>query len=67
MIIQTEEKDFARDAYTGALINTNSKALYEHKLKREQAKRLEKLEHDIDCIKSVLFDLKQAITDLGKK
>lgn len=66
-MIQTEEKDFYRDPTSKALINTNIRALHEHKYKREQAKRIEKLERDMQCVMSVLVDLKQAIADLGKK
>lgn len=65
MIIQTEEKDFYRDTSTRALINTNVKALKEHKLKKEQAARIEKLEDEMQCVLSLLQEIRTAIKDLG--
>ena len=66
-MIQTEEKDFVRDTSNRALINTNIRALQEHRLKREQAQKIEKLEQDMQCVMSVLLDIKMLITELGKK
>lgn len=65
MMIPTEEKDFHRDISTGALINTNVKALREHRIKKEQAARIEKLETQIRGILSVLQEIQAAIRDLG--
>jgi hypothetical protein len=59
--IQTEEKDFARDITTRALINTNRGALLEHKAKKEQAARLDKIENDVQEIKMAL----RALLELG--
>ena len=36
MIVQTEEKDYARDLSSKALINTNVRALEEYKMRKEQ-------------------------------
>lgn len=65
MMIPTEEKDFQRDTSTGALINTNVKALREHRIKKEQAARIEKLETQMRCVLSVLQEIQAAIRDLG--
>jgi hypothetical protein len=65
MMIPTEEKDFQRDTSTRALINTNVKALREHRIKKEQAARIEKLEAQMQCVLSVLQEIRTAIRDLG--
>lgn len=65
MMIPTEEKDFHRDISTGALINTNVKALREHRIKKEQTARIEKLETQVQCVLSVLQEIQAAIRDLG--
>lgn len=65
MIIQTEEKDFYRDTSTRALINTNIKALREHKMKKEQMARIEKLEDEMQCVLSLLQEIRTGIKDLG--
>ena len=65
MMIQTEEKDFARDITTRALINTNVKALHEHRMKKEQAARIDKLEKDMECVLSILSEIRGAIKELG--
>ena len=65
MIVQTEEKDFARDTTTRALINTNVRALHEHRMKKEQAARIDKLEKDMACVLSILTELRGAIKELG--
>ena len=50
MMIQTEEKDFARDVTTRALINTNARALHAHKLKKEETLRIQKLEENMNSL-----------------
>lgn len=65
MIVQTEEKDFHRDISTRALINTNVKALREHRMRKEQAVRIEKLEDEMQCVLSLLQEIRTAIKDLG--
>lgn len=65
MIIPTEEKDFYRDTSTRALINTNVKALKEHRMKKEQAARIEKLEDQMQGVLSILQEIRSAIKDLG--
>jgi hypothetical protein len=60
-MIQTEDKDFSRDTSNRALINTNVRALQEHIAKREQAKRLDKLESDVSSIMSVLLEIQQTL------
>ena len=65
MIVQTEEKDFARDTTTRALINTNVRALHEHRMKKEQAARIDKLEKDMTHVISILGELCSAMKELG--
>lgn len=64
-LIRTEEKDFARDIASRALINTNRAALAEHKQRKEQSARLEKVENDVAIIMSTMIELRQALKDLG--
>lgn len=64
-MIQTEDKDFSRDITTRALINTNVRALQDHIAKREQAKRLDKLESDVNSIMSILFEIQHTIKNIG--
>lgn len=64
-LIQTDEKDFARDVSTRALINTNKGALLEHKMKKEQAARLDRLENDMKTIMSNMLEIKRALIELG--
>jgi hypothetical protein len=63
--IQTEEKDYARDITTRALINTNRRALSEHKRKKEDALRLDKLERNVQDIMAMMLDIRQAVRELG--
>lgn len=65
MIVQTEEKDLARDTSTRALINTNVRALYEHRIKKEQATRIQRLEDDMAQVMAVLHEIRSALRDLG--
>jgi hypothetical protein len=60
-MIQTEDKDFSRDTTNRALINTNVRALQEHIAKREQAKRIDKLESDVSSIMSILLEIQQTL------
>jgi hypothetical protein len=64
-LIRTEEKDFARDPTSRALINTNRAALAEHKQKKEQLARIEKVERDVQCIMEMMIEFRQALRDLG--
>jgi len=52
-----EQKDFARDKGSRALINTNEKAFLQYKKVKERNARLEKLEDDVSEIKSLLKQL----------
>ena len=64
-MIQTDEKDFMRDPVTRALINTNVKALHEHRVKREQVLRLQRLEDDVHYIMKALVEIQEALKELG--
>lgn len=66
-LLQTDEKDFARDITSRALINTNRSALAEHRQKKEQLARLEKVEHDVKFIMETMIEIRQALRDLGAK
>lgn len=63
--VQTEEKDYARDISTRALINTNRRALAEYKKRKEDSVRLDTLERNVQDIMSMMIDLRQAIRELG--
>jgi hypothetical protein len=63
--IQTEEKDYSRDITTRALINTNRRALAEHKRKKEDTLRLDKLERNVQDIMAMMLDIRQAVLELG--
>lgn len=63
--VQTEEKDYSRDITTRALINTNRRALAEHKRKKEDALRLDKLERNVQDIMAMMLDIRQAVRELG--
>lgn len=63
--IRTEEKDFARDTASRALINTNRAALAEHRQRKEQLARLEKVEKDIAMIIATMTEIRQELKDLG--
>jgi hypothetical protein len=64
-LIRTEEKDFARDTASRALINTNRAALAEHRQRKEQLARLEKVEKDIAMIIATMTEIRQELKDLG--
>lgn len=63
--VQTEEKDYARDISTRALINTNRRALAEYKKRKEDSVRLDTLERNVQDIMSMMIDIRQAIRELG--
>lgn len=63
--VQTEEKDYARDISTRALINTNRRALAEYKKRKEDSVRLDTLERNVQDIMTMMIDLRQAIRELG--
>lgn len=65
--VQTEEKDYARDIATRALINTNRIALEEHKKKKKDSVRLDTLERDVKDIMSMMIDIHRAIQELGAR
>lgn len=64
-LVQTDEKDYARDTNSRALINTNRNALREHKAKKEQAARLAKVEQDVKTILETMQELKLVLQELG--
>ncbi len=64
-LIRTEEKDFARDPTSRALINTNRAALAEHRQRKEQLTRLDKVEKDVAVIMATMKEICQALKDLG--
>ncbi len=64
-MIQTDEKDFARDVSSRALINTNIKALHEYRMKQQQVNRIENIENDLESLKYMMLEIKQMITELS--
>jgi hypothetical protein len=63
-MIQTENKDFARDINTKALVNTNHQALAEHKYRMNQAKQMERIKEDIDFLMQQFIMIKKALEDM---
>lgn len=63
--IQTEEKDYSRDTTTRALINTNRRALLEHKRRKEDSMRLDNLERNVQDLMSMMMDISRAVKELG--
>ena len=63
--IQTEEKDYSRDITTRALINTNRRALLEHKRKKEESMRLENLERNVQDLMAIMAEISRAVRELG--
>jgi hypothetical protein len=63
--IQTEEKDYSRDTTTRALINTNRRALLEHKRRKEESTRLDNLERNVQDLMSMMMDISRAVKELG--
>jgi hypothetical protein len=64
-MIQTDEKDFARDVSSRALINTNIKALHEYRMKKQQVNRIDNIEQDLESLKYMMLEIKQMITELS--
>jgi hypothetical protein len=64
MIVQTEEKDYARDLSSKALINTNVRALEEYKMRKEQSKKLSSFECEIQSLKDDMSEIKSLLTQL---
>lgn len=65
-MIKTDDSDFYRDPNSRALINTNVKALHDHRLRKTQASRLKQAEEDVNEIKNILLDIQKALLELGK-
>ena len=63
--VQTEEKDYSRDITSRALINTNTRALLEHKRRKQDTERLNKLERNVQEIMTMMLDMSQALRELG--
>lgn len=64
MIVQTEDSDFVRDISSKALINTNRKALEEYRARKNNIKRIEKLEEDMDAVNSKLDTITSLLNQL---
>jgi hypothetical protein len=71
--VRIPETSYVRDIHSKALLNTDKKALQEYLLKKEIAKkqneksdllnaRLEKLEDDMNMIKTILLDIEKSLT-----
>ena len=70
--VRIPETSYVRDIHSKALLNTDKKALQEYLLKKEIAKkqneksdllnaRLEKLEDDMNMIKTILLDIEKSL------
>jgi len=56
-LIKTEYPDFSRDESSHALINTNVNAYKQYKLQRENRNVIDKLNKDIEDLKSLVQTL----------
>lgn len=65
-IHRTNAAGFFRDSSTAAIINTNDSDYMNILKEREKAKRLAKLEKDVDSIKNELRDIKNLIANRDK-
>ena len=64
-MIQTENRDFARDVTNKALVNTNHQALVEHKFRMNQARQMERLREDVDFLMQQFVTIKKALEGMG--
>ena len=52
-MIKTQERDYVRDPYSHALLNTNKEALQERRVRKDHAQRIANLENDMAEVKSL--------------
>jgi hypothetical protein len=57
MIVQTEDSDYVRDVSSKALINTNRKALEEYRARKNNVKRIQQLEEEMNNVNEKLDNI----------
>jgi len=57
MIVQTEDSDYVRDTSSKALINTNRKALEEYRARKNNVKRIQQLEEEMNNVNEKLDNI----------
>lgn len=57
MIVQTEDSDYVRDVSSKALINTNRKALEEYRARKNNVKRIQQLEEEMNNVNKKLDNI----------
>jgi len=62
--IQTEMKDYARDTSTGALLNTNRRALQQYKQQRKSLSRIDCFDEELTYLRDEVADIKQMLCKL---
>jgi len=67
MKVQTEDKNFARDINSKALINNNIGALQRRKMEKNRQDRLSKVENEVDEIKKDLQEIKSLLKELTNR
>lgn len=65
--LENEDKEFARDPYSKALINVDGRAYDDFIRERENAKRLAELELKVNNIGSDINLIKNLLTNLADK
>jgi len=63
-VLVEDNPDLVKDLDTGAVINTNSSALYQRRLQMEIAS---KKDAEIESLRADVEELKQLVKKLGKK
>lgn len=65
-MIETDDKDFARDPNSLALVNTNVGEFNQYKQNRKQARELSSVQEDIGSLKDEIQELKKLILSMSR-
>lgn len=65
-MIKTDDKNFARDPNSLALINTNVSEFNQHKQNRRQAREIAAVQEDIGSLKDEIQELKKLILSMSR-
>jgi galactokinase/mevalonate kinase-like predicted kinase len=66
-IIKTNDPDFCKDDYSGAVINTNVNAYRQYKLQRNNQGEVSSLNKKIETLESELRELKTLLKDIVRE
>jgi len=61
-----EDINLKRDQYSGAVINTDVRALEGYRAQRSRFREMDKLKDDVKCLKDDIGELKMMITEVLK-